>query len=536
MVLDRRMFRRPSQIAPNKGPSSRGVGITSGLAQPVQKFAKGDFVGKFREAREEILADPSLREAFPKSDSFYERAGMSPFQFFAALGSPMQPGQTVLGKIGEAGQYLDIKPIKDPLEDFATEVGLTAAAKTLEDEDRYKAQDPLGQLEQDFQAGEISSEDYGIRKKQILELDQYAATGTDDTPSSIREVNAYIETLSDPNVINKATGLPWTPEEITKERSLRLSQALNSKTVLSGDEQIRVLETTKDLELRNEIAEGLIGDIRTKGNSANSRMNSIKQAQILLPEATTGIASDFRNFPAYLLDAFPALKTVIPEATVQTVYDALGTGSVASTEVLNSISAKGTLDVLAFSDLGAQISNKEIDLLKENIAQTMFTKEGQQLLYDLESASLQIYSRSQELLDEFFTQGTVNGEAYKTSAEAVAKIKQLENEAARNLMENDALKERINEVTGFANPQSSEFFANAGNAVFEGQTVDLTEAYELGRIKFHGYSDENGSFTSPSGQTKIYLPRQPMYTVTFPKGDGFQTIVTTGFDLKGSVQ
>ena len=64
MVLDRRMFRRPSQIAPNKGPSSRGVGITSGLAQPVQKFAKGDFVGKFREAREEILADPSLREAF----------------------------------------------------------------------------------------------------------------------------------------------------------------------------------------------------------------------------------------------------------------------------------------------------------------------------------------------------------------------------------------------------------------------------------------------------------------------------------------
>ena len=54
MVLDRRMFRRPSEMPPKKGPSSKGVGITSGLTQPVQKFAKGDFAQTVKTTREEL--------------------------------------------------------------------------------------------------------------------------------------------------------------------------------------------------------------------------------------------------------------------------------------------------------------------------------------------------------------------------------------------------------------------------------------------------------------------------------------------------
>ena len=49
MVLDRRMFRRPSQIAPKKGPSSKGVGITSGLTQPVKMVTGGDVASKYKE-------------------------------------------------------------------------------------------------------------------------------------------------------------------------------------------------------------------------------------------------------------------------------------------------------------------------------------------------------------------------------------------------------------------------------------------------------------------------------------------------------
>jgi hypothetical protein len=135
MVLDRRMFRRPSQIAPNKGPSSKGVGITSGLTRPVKMVTGGDVASKYKEYLEEL--SPITEEMYPKQ-SFFERAGMSPFQFFAALGTPMQPGQTVLGKIGEAGQYLKIAPKRDIARDLSTEIGIDVASKTLE-----TTEDPL---------------------------------------------------------------------------------------------------------------------------------------------------------------------------------------------------------------------------------------------------------------------------------------------------------------------------------------------------------------------------------------------------------
>ena len=152
MVLDRRMFRRPSQMAPQRGPSSKGIGITSGLTQPVQKFSTGDLAQTIESRREEL--DPVLQKYFPK-ESFYERAGTSPFQFFAALGSPMQPGQTVLGKIGEAGQFLDIKPEGDPAGDLATQLAIETGLESLEkdEEDVYKAASPTGKAKQDYLNG-----------------------------------------------------------------------------------------------------------------------------------------------------------------------------------------------------------------------------------------------------------------------------------------------------------------------------------------------------------------------------------------------
>src|SRR6056300_1716591 len=129
MVLDRRMFRRPSATPPEKGPSSRGVGITSGLTQPVRGYKYGDFVETLESTSEELY--PVLKKYFPE-ESFYERAGASPFQFFAALGTPMQEGQNVFGKIAEAGQYLKIAPKRDIARDLSTEIGIDVASKTLE--------------------------------------------------------------------------------------------------------------------------------------------------------------------------------------------------------------------------------------------------------------------------------------------------------------------------------------------------------------------------------------------------------------------
>tara|TARA_E500000318_G_scaffold56154_1_gene52231 strand:+ start:1093 stop:2760 length:1668 start_codon:yes stop_codon:yes gene_type:complete len=135
MVLDRKMFRRPSATPPEKGPSSRGVGITSGLTQPVRGYKYGDFVETLESTSEELY--PVLKKYFPE-ESFYERAGASPFQFFAALGTPMQPGQNVFGKIAEAGQYLKVAPKRDIARDLSTEIGIDVASKTLE-----TTEDPL---------------------------------------------------------------------------------------------------------------------------------------------------------------------------------------------------------------------------------------------------------------------------------------------------------------------------------------------------------------------------------------------------------
>ena len=66
MVLDRRMFRRPSATPPEKGPSSRGVGITSGLTQPVRGYKYGDFVETLESTSEELY--PVLKKYFPEEN------------------------------------------------------------------------------------------------------------------------------------------------------------------------------------------------------------------------------------------------------------------------------------------------------------------------------------------------------------------------------------------------------------------------------------------------------------------------------------
>jgi predicted RNase H-related nuclease YkuK (DUF458 family) len=567
MVLDRRMFRRPSQIAPNKGPSSKGVGITSGLTRPVKMETGGDVASKYKEYLEEL--SPITEEMYPKQ-SFFERAGMSPFQFFAALGTPMQPGQTVLGKIGEAGRYLDIKPESTAGRDLASKIALEKALEKDEEktytlspgEAVYDAQGNLivegpkkeeeektytlspGQNVYDAKGNIIATgpEKEEEEKTYTLSPGQnvYDAKGNiiatgpekeDTLPNDIQEVNAYIETLSDPNIINKATGKPWTEIEISAERSKLYGEALGTKTILSAQDQLSVLAGSEDIKLKNSIAQGFIDDIDKKGNAANSRLVNISNAEALIPGSTTGIATDFRNLPQAFLTAFPAVRDAIPDEFVGAIDDLMNTGSLPGTEVLNAISARGTLDTLAMSEMGKQTSNKEIDLLKDNIAQVVNTKEGQQLLYDIEKGTLNILQNSNNLLQEYLTTETVNGETFEYTYQAVAKIKSLENQAFTDLASSEEMKDRINEVIGFGNLKTKEFFLDAEPIVVDGDTYDIATAFEEGRLQFQGYSDKNGIFVDPNNVEITTVAKQPMYTLTIKDENsksGYSTIVIPG--------
>ena len=566
MVLDRRMFRRPSQIAPNKGPSSKGVGITSGLTQPVKMETGGDVASKYKEYLEEL--SPITEEMYPKQ-SFFERAGMSPFQFFAALGTPMQPGQTVLGKIGEAGQYLDIKPESTTGRDLASKIALEKALEEDEEktytlspgENVYDSEGNLivqgpkkeeeektytlspGENVYDAQGNLIAEGPKKEEKTYTLSPGEnvYDAQGNiiaegpkkedDALPNDIKEVNAYIATLSDPNIINEATGKPWTEIEISAERSKLYGEALGTKTILSAEDQLSVLAGTEDIRLKNSIAQGFIDDIDKKGSAANNRLVNIAKAEALIPESTTGMATNFRNLPQAFLTAFPAIRDILPDEFVGAVDDLMNAGSLPGTEVLNAISAKGTLDTLAMSEMGKQTSNKEIDLLKDNIAQVVNTKEGQQLLYDLEKGTLNILQNSNNLLQEYLTTGTVNGETFKYTYQAIAKIKNLENQAFNDLASSEEMRDRINEVVGFGNLKTKEFFLDAEPIVVDGDTYDIAKAFEEGRLQFQGYSDKNGLFIDPNNVEIKTIAKQPMYTLTIRdenSSTGYSTIVIPG--------
>ena len=133
MVLDRKMFRRPSAMPPKKGPSSRGVGITSGLTQPVQNFSLGGYAEKYEKYYEEFLP---LAQKIAPQESYLDRNAPALLNFFAALGTPMAPGQTVFGKIGEAGAQLGaLKPKGREAEKIASSLALEFATKEEDDPD-----------------------------------------------------------------------------------------------------------------------------------------------------------------------------------------------------------------------------------------------------------------------------------------------------------------------------------------------------------------------------------------------------------------
>ena len=551
MVLDRRMFRRPSQMAPQRGPSSKGVGITSGLTQPVQKFAKGDFAQTVKTTREEL--EPVLREYFPK-ESFYDRAGMSPFKFFAALGSPMQPGQTTLGKIGEAGQFLDIKPEGDPAGELATDLALQTGLKTLEPKDSNFEYKVVGDrlvkidknsgetsVEQDF-SEEVDKEDRvtkesffdailkdGLVQRRVTyfdtEKDEFVTEDVgkpfyksteEKINDSVADVDAYIESLKDQ--INPKTNAVYTQAELDTLRSDKLGEQLSKqKLVLTKEEELDIARGQAAISNDAEISKGIIQNIIETAPQINQQLNNVNIAQASVNEATTGAFVPMRNSFAMIMDSFPALKAVIPERFQGNIAEALNTGDLSLTEVLDAVLTQGVLDRAAGGSLKGNYNQKEIDLFIDSGAKVLQTKEGQSLLLDLQETQLEILANSNVLLNEFTSNGTINGEPVKDSIAAAFKIKQLESEAFQAYANSEDIQNRIQEALGYGDYRGSDFFLNAEPLVISGNKFDIKDLWEQGRVNVVGYADETGTITLPTGTVysdpNLVTPKQPVYQI-----------------------
>ena len=574
MVLDRRMFRRPSQIAPNKGPSSRGVGITSGLARPVKMETGGDVASKYKEYLEEL--SPITEEMYPKQ-SFFERAGMSPFQFFAALGTPMQPGQTVLGKIGEAGQYLDIKPESTAGRDLASKIALEKALEKDEEETYTlspgeNVYDSKGNLivkgpekEEEtkthkVKAGEFvydskgnlivkgpdlppetkdtrknvdyfeeTLQDSGLVQRKVSYFDTeqnkfitenvgepFYKSATDKINDSVADVDAYIDSLK--NQTNPKTNAIWTEAELATLRSEKLGEQLSKqKLFLSKDEELEIARGEAAISNDAEISKGIINNIIETAPQINQQLININTAQASVDEATTGAFVPMRNSFAMIMDSFPALKAVIPERFQGNIAEALNTGDLSITEVLDSVLTQGVLDRAAGGSLKGNYNQKEIDLFIDSGAKVLQTKEGQSLLLDLQERQLEILANSNILLNEFTSNGTINGEPVKDSIAAAFKIKELESKAFQAYANSDEIQNRIQEALGYGDYRGSDFFLNAEPLVISGNKFDIKDLWEQGRVNVVGYADETGTITLPTGTVysdpNLVTPKQPVYQI-----------------------
>lgn len=537
-------------MAPQRGPSSKGVGITSGLTQPVQKFAKGDFVEKFKEARGEILADPSLREAFPKSDSFYERAGMSPFQFFAALGSPMQPGQTTLGKIGEAGQYLDIKPIDDPLEDFATEVGLTAAAKTL-DEDEVD-REGFSSYEKPLGDGQYQRYTSFVENGQIVEQavgDPY--TKEKDEPTLKREgFNNYeisvgggmfqkmVSFVEDGKVRNEPVGVPFMKAP-TEEKPFEFKAKIEELDTLMGEakddngerlysdadinqakidliskqsnltfaEEKELILTNLDAEGRIKWAEGQLEELSVDKTLLNQKeQNLTTRLNVLDAAITDPTLYDLRSSVANFFETFPGLKVTLGD-TYTSIQDAVLQGQAVPTQALQTLTNQAILDVAAGGAIPGNFNTKEFEAVIGAAGPAFLNRDAQEFIINLNLADVRIQKEVKSKLDELMA------DPDKKLLEVVEEVNNYKDKLYGDYRNSDEYAAGVNLLTGIGKAKKPGYFENLGNITIQGQELNMSKLYEENKVSLVGYSDSSGSFTSPTGKVGNTNPNQPIYAV-----------------------
>ena len=543
MVLDRRMFRRPSQIAPNKGPSSRGVGITSGLTRPVKMETGGDVASKYRQYLEEL--SPITEEMYPKQ-SFFERAGMSPFQFFAALGTPMQPGQTVLGKIGEAGQYLDIKPESTTGRDLASKIALEKALESDEDElitvgkeDRvlvkdpesatgyreiispvkdedkdYEAKDQLGKLYQDFNNGafgdpksEYAKNVFEERKNQILS----DAEGT-SASSAMKEIQQAIDLRKD--TINPETNEIYTDAELQQLQISMLDSLRESdRAILNiGEEERKLILQNNNTTLTNWVK-----NVNDKIKKSEDVYDNASLQETLLTKSATGTAADTRTAILNIVNTASELlgKPELIETSRQ-AFEKILLGEDNDLSATEALKAAQSFATILKSELITGNKNiKEFETLELSGAKLTNSREGQELILKTikHDAAMDI------LRDQKYKELQNTGKITDNEGNVIYEVKP-EDLLAGEIRISDSLggtriiedlvrqesdrfyneiKGLVDDIKSLETPIDQRFLESldAERRTFyptSGGSIDLLEEYGK-TVFFVGYADENGKYS-----------------------------------------
>ena len=276
------------------------------------------------------------------------------------------------------------------------------------------------------------------------------------------------------------------------------------KEILSVDEQVELAKLTADAKEQAELAGKISTTIFEQGSKANEIIADTQTALTILPTSGEGSIIEGRVGFIRILNTFK-VNEAFPDI-YKAAEDLLLDGKLPSTEA--SIALAKQLTLGRATEWDQQLNNTEVGLLIDAGPQVGLTREGQELLLNINLKDAEIKRDAAEMLQDLvFNQK-------KTMFEAVTKVNEFKNAEYDKFSE--SIKGDIQKVLDYKGVRDLSFFEQQDKIEIAGEDIDLAQAYRDNKIKLAGYADENGMFrmTLPSGKVieqRLLQKNLPVY-------------------------
>ena len=339
-------------------------------------------------------------------------------------------------------------------------------------------------------------------------------TGPEEPTAFSEKMDFLKENLS--GQTNPETGNTYTDEEI---RQLQVNYILNErKTGLSKEEELELLQNTKDEELLTEIAQGTIESIQKNTKNAKQNAKKIVAALALVDESVTNRSFyNSRNIVANFKNDLPNVFAALP-SDARNALDLFADGSAPSSDALIALHNQFTLDTASGGAIPGNFNQAEFASVRESNTLPFFSAESQKFILGLNLIDNQIQQKSGEMLNTYLQTNKIDGKEMRP-AEAAAYILEQEAKAYSDYEQTEEFKEGIRQLNNQGAVLTDQQFKDIDNVTIGNDTYQVADLYENGDLFFVTYSDKDGIFKTLKGtDTEGVEPNQPIYGINMGGG------------------
>ena len=286
-----------------------------------------------------------------------------------------------------------------------------------------------------------------------------------------------------------------------------------SKDILSKEEQIAVVEAEDNIETSNNLAEPILQTFITDGNNAGIKEKKYMTQKNLLDSSAFGTAVEQRTNFLTLLETFE-IDELLPD-TYELFANALKVQNVPATETSIALAKQGVLNVA--TQWSQQLNKSEFGLIIDSGPKVSLTKEGQELLIQLNILDQQIKRETADIVLEGLAAGDSPTQILKDAKEF--QDQQYDDMMNRETTTGAELGRLFDIVQGYDSIKGTDFFNRQEKVTLDGvKGVSLGELYDNGQIKFFGYADpETGLLEALDGKMidNNLQKNKPIYAITF---------------------